>query len=155
MTKIKNLLVLMLLLVLGALSACGDDDETEQQIKTRQLSNDDKPWNITAVDVVGTGDYDYISGTSTITFKSGGSYTLTNPVNLPEIRDPFGNFPATGTWAFASPTNLNSLVLTPTSGSPITLTITSLTDNALVFEYPGALGKAENQVSVKVTAAKQ
>lgn len=156
MTKTKNLLVLMLVLALGVFTACGDDSpkETEQQVKTRQLS---KTWNITAVDVTGSGDYDYTSGQSKIEFTSGGNFTVTNPARLPEIRNPFGVFPAAGTWVFANTTSFNSLTLTPTSGSatPLTLTIIELTDNSLIFEYPGALGKAENQVSVRVTAVPQ
>lgn len=154
MTKINNLLVLMLVMVLGVfITACGDDSpsETEQQIKTRQLS---KAWKIADVTVTGTGDYQYTPNSSTITFTAT-NYTIGSPANLPEVRSPFGDFPASGTWKFASPTNFNSVVLTPSNSaaSPITLTIITLTDNSLVFEYPGALGKAENEVSVRVTAA--
>lgn len=154
MTKINNLLVLMLVMVLGVfITACGDDSptETEQQIKTRQLS---KVWKIADVTITGTGDYEYTPNSSSITFTAS-NYTVGSPELLPEVRSPFGKFPASGTWQFASPTNFNSVVLTPenSSFSPITLTIITLTDNSLVFDYPGALGKAENEVSVRVTTA--
>lgn len=153
MTKIKNLFVLMLVIALGVFTACGDDSptETEQQRKTRQLSN---TWNITAVEVSGTGEYDYTSG-STITFTAT-NYTISGGENLPEVRNPFGSFPASGTWQWANTTNFSSVTLTPTTGatSPITLTIITLEDNSLVFSYPGAIGKAENEVTATVTATR-
>ncbi|AHM59526.1 hypothetical protein D770_06315 [Flammeovirgaceae bacterium 311] len=156
MSNLKNLLVMALFLALGVLSACGGDDpteETEQQVKTRQLS---KNWNITSVAVTGTNDYSYTSGASSIQFRNDNSYTVGSPANLPEVRTPYGDFPASGSWAFASATNFNSIVLTPTGGTgTIPLTITTLSDNSLVFTYNGALGKAENEVGVTVTAVPQ
>lgn len=152
MTKTKNLLVLMLVMALGIVTACGgsDEKETEQQVKTRQLS---KTWNITNVELVsGTGDYSYQSGASTITFNKEQNYTITGQEALPYAR-PYAPISA-GTWAWNSTTNLNAITLTPSSSAvtPINLSVTTLTDNSLIFEYPGALGKAENQVTVRVTA---
>ncbi len=154
MTKIKNLLVLMLVLALGVVSACKDEaaGETEQQKNTRMLS---KTWSITNVDVTGSDAYDYVSGTSTITFTQEGTYTVTNPQgredNLPEIREPYGTFPTSGTWEFASTTNFNTINLTAGTAT-ITLTNVSIGENALGFDYLGAIGKAENEVSVSVDA---
>ncbi|WP_224996485.1 hypothetical protein [Cesiribacter sp. SM1] len=156
MSKLNNLLVLALILALGIMSACKDEapQETDQQVKTRQLNNNGNPWNITSVAVTGTNDYSYTSGASKIQFRDNNSFSVTAPANLPENRSPYGEFPASGTWAFASATNLNSIVLTAGT-TTIPLTITTLSDNSLVFTYDGALDKAENEVDVTVTAQQQ
>jgi hypothetical protein len=153
MSKLKNMLVLMFALSLCIMASCEKDkkEETEQQIKTRQLS---KIWNITSVAVTGTNDYSYTSGASNIRFNTDGSFTVNAPANLPENRSPYGDFPASGTWAFASATNFNSIVLT-SGTTTIPVAITTLSDNSLVFTYNGALDKAENEVGVTVTAQPQ
>lgn len=152
--KIKNLFVLTLVLALGVFSACKDTapSETEQQKNTRLLS---KTWSITDVTVTGSDAYDYVTGTSTITFNENGSYTITNPQgredNLPEIRDPYGFFPTSGQWEFTSATSFNAITLTAGT-TTINLTNVNIGESTLRFDYLGALGKAENEVSVSVNA---
>lgn len=152
--KIKNLFVLMLVLALGIVSACKDEapSETEQQKNTRLLS---KTWSITDVSVTGSDAYDYVTGTSTITFTENGTYTITNPQgredNLPEIRSPYGFFPTSGQWEFTSATTFNAITLTAGT-TTINLTNVNIGESTLRFDYLGALGKAENEVSVAVSA---
>ena len=152
MSKLTNMLVLMLALFFVMASCDKEEPLTEQQKKTNMLTS--KPWNITNVAVTGTNTYSYTSGASTIKFNQDGTYAVTGAGSLPENRNPYGAFPAGGNWAFASATNFNTIVLTPTGAgaNTINLTVTTLSDNSLVFSYDAALGKAANEVSATVTA---
>ena len=149
MSKLTNMLVLMLALFCVMASCDKEEPLTEQQKKTNMLTS--KPWNITNVAVTGTNTYSYTSGASTIKFNQDGTYAVTGAASLPENRNPYGAFPAAGNWAFASPTNFNTIVLTA-GANTTNLTVTTLSDNSLIFSYDAALGKAANEVSATVTA---
>lgn len=154
MIKIKNLFILVFMFALAAVTACGGNDaeETEQQKSTRLLS---KTWVVS--NYVNSGETTAVSGV-TIKFNSDNTFTVTDPSStLPNTRTPEDfPLPASGTWSFASATNLNTITLKPTSGGEVTLKNVAISDNALAFDYDAILVKpAEAPVTVTVNAVPQ
>ena len=154
MKRISYLLSLMLLMGLTLFTACGKDapkpnEKTPEELKTEQLTS--AAFTISSVK---KGEETVtIDPAAVITFKSDGTYSLTNGSNLPT---PVGStMAATGTWVFKDKDNFDEITLTPTGSAAIELTTVSLTDNSLTFSYPGVGVKAESEpVTVAVTATR-
>lgn len=158
MIKIKNLLVLMLVLAIGTVTACKDDSgETEQEIKTRQLTQE-AGWKVATVTLDPSSDFSLGGETVTLNFNSNGTFTATNTDALPDMREPFEALPTSGSWTFVegdlTKIRLTGNTATGAPASPV-LNITQLDDTNFTFKYEGATPKFDDFATVTVATTKQ
>lgn len=150
MKKASYLLSVLFLMTLVVFTSCKDDkvEPTPLEEKTSLLTAG--PFEVETVALAPEVDYSF-TGPATITFSENGTYTLSGGDALPMVMSTGTSIPATGQWEFTDTTNLNKIALT--SGSEeVILTVTSLTENGIVFSYPGAEPKPSDAVEVTVTA---
>ncbi len=154
MKKLSYLLSTLFLLTLVIFTSCKDDssepEETLEEEQTRLLTSG--AFTVDAVSLAGDTEFSF-TGPTTITFSENNTFNITGFEALPSVFNaPEGNF-ASGTWEWKDATNFDEVTLT--SGSDmVDLTITSLDDNNLVFNYPGAEPKPADEVEVTVTATR-
>ena len=150
MKRITNLLPLLLLMGLIFFTACDPKEPTptpeptEEEIKTEQLATDS--WTVTSADRNDDFEVDLGGQTVTLAFSENGAFTATNEDALPGE-----NFPAAGTWEFATD-NFDRITLTPTAGgNPLTLTVTTLSASSFTFSYETSDNKGEFTATVTAT----
>lgn len=137
MKRISYLVTLVFLMGLTMFS-CKDDTqaETEEQKNTRILTAG--PYTVNTV------DGEALAGTVTITFNSANKTFSVSGGELP------APFPASGSWAFSG-TDFKNITLT-SGATTLALSVNTLTDNALIFTYPGS-GVKPTDPTVTVTVS--
>ncbi|WP_152425111.1 hypothetical protein [Nafulsella turpanensis] len=152
MKKASHLLSVLFLMALVIFTSCKDDtvEETPLEENTRILTAG--PFEVSTVALDPAVDYNF-TGTSTLTFSENGTYTITGGDALPMVLSTGASIPASGEWSFTDTENFNEITLVNGSES-VELTVTSLTDNEIVFSYAGAEPKPTDEVEVTVTATR-
>jgi hypothetical protein len=153
MKSISYALSLLLLIGLSVFSSCKDDttEETEEQRVTRQLTSG--IFTVTEVSLAPDTEYNF-EGPATINFSDNNTFVIEGAESLPNPGSTADTaLPEAGTWSFTDTQNHNQLRLS-SSGSSVDITIISLDDTELVFEYLGAEPKPEDEVRVKVRASR-
>lgn len=150
MKRIPYLFPLLLLIGLSLFTACkddGPDEPSEEDIKREQLSSGS--WTVTSADRNDAFEFDLGDQTVTLNFTETGSFTTTGVDALPG-----DNFPSGGNWEFTTE-NFDRIELTPTSGSALTLTVSTLDDDTFNFSYETTDDKSGNEnFTVTVSASK-
>ena len=151
MKRASHLLSVLFLMTLVVFTSCKDDTEVDPlEEKTSLLTA--SPFTVSTVTLEPDVDYNF-TGPATLTFTENGTYTLTGGDALPMVLSTGAAVPETGQWSFTDTENFNEITLTNGSES-VVLTVTSLTENEIVFSYPGAEPKPTNEVEVTVTATR-
>lgn len=140
MKRISYLVTLVFLMGLTMFS-CKDDtqDETPEQKSTKILTAG--PYTVATV------DGEALAGTVTINFKSDNKAFSVSGGELP------APFPSSGSWAFSG-TDFKNITLT-SGGTTLPLTVNTLSDNALIFTYPGSGVKATDPTVTVTVSAKR
>lgn len=153
MKSISYALSLLLLIGLSVFTSCKDDttEETEEQRVIRQLTSG--AFTVTEVSLIPDTEFNF-EGPATINFSDNKTFVIEGAESLPNPSSTAGTaLPGAGTWSFTDTQNYNQLSLSA-SGSTVDITIISLDDHELVFEYLGAEPKPEDEVTVRVRASR-
>lgn len=154
MKKTSYLLSMLFLVVLTIFSACKPDgpdpeEETAEEKATRQLT--ESAFNVNTVTLSPDADYSF-EGPVAINFQENNTFTISNSAELPNPAiTPTNPLPASGTWAFSG--GGFSAITLSADGTDIALSITTLDDTNLNFQYAGVEPK-DNEVTVTVNASR-
>lgn len=154
MKKASHLLSILLLMTLVVFTSCKDDTDEVDPLEENTTLLTAEPFNVSTVTLEPDVDYNF-TGPATLTFEETGTYTLSGGEYLPEVLNIAAPIPTNGTWSFTDTENFDEITLTSGSES-VVLTLTSLTEDGLVFSYTGGEPKPieDNKVEVTVTATR-